>query len=212
MISSELQDRIDRFKHMADADPHNELGHFSLGKAFLEAGRFAEAAAALRRALELNPTMSKGYQLLGEALEKGGQRKQAIEAVTRGATVADEQGDRAPLSAMVALLNEWNAPVPTLRTVAPSSPGAGTKEKSAGEGVSSFSCSRCGRPGGKLEKPPFRGPLGEKIWAHVCQSCWREWIPMGTKVINELGLSLRDPAAQKAYDQYMIEFLQLEEA
>ena len=33
---------------------------------------------------------------------------------------------------------------------------------------------------------------------------------MGTKVINELGLALSSQEGQDAYDQYMIEFLQLE--
>lgn len=33
---------------------------------------------------------------------------------------------------------------------------------------------------------------------------------MGTKVINELGLQLATKAGQDAYDQYMLEFLQLE--
>jgi hypothetical protein len=35
---------------------------------------------------------------------------------------------------------------------------------------------------------------------------------MGTKVINELGLVLSSKAGQEAYDQYMKEFLQLEES
>ena len=34
---------------------------------------------------------------------------------------------------------------------------------------------------------------------------------MGTKVINELGLILSSPAGQQAYDQYLVEFLQLED-
>jgi hypothetical protein len=34
---------------------------------------------------------------------------------------------------------------------------------------------------------------------------------MGTKVINELGLVLSSPEANATYDQYMIEFLQLED-
>jgi Fe-S cluster biosynthesis and repair protein YggX len=34
---------------------------------------------------------------------------------------------------------------------------------------------------------------------------------MGTKVINELGLVMSNPESQATYDQYMIEFLQLED-
>ncbi len=74
-----------------------------------------------------------------------------------------------------------------------------------------FSCSRCGRPNQQLEKTPFRGPLGEKVWNHICSVCWQEWIGMGTRVINELGLVLGSPAGQEVYDQHMVEFLQLEE-
>ena len=57
---------------------------------------------------------------------------------------------------------------------------------------------------------PFKGPLGEKILATVCQSCWKEWVGMGTKVINELRLPLSDPQAQKVFDQHMMEFLNLQ--
>ena len=74
-----------------------------------------------------------------------------------------------------------------------------------------FQCARCGQPHGQLEKAPFKGALGEKVGTHTCQSCWREWIGMGTKVINELGLALSSQAGQDAYDQYLVEFLQLED-
>jgi predicted Zn-dependent protease len=39
------------FKKMAEADPGNELGHFSLGRALLDAGMPGEAVAPLRRTL-----------------------------------------------------------------------------------------------------------------------------------------------------------------
>lgn len=51
--------------------------------------------------------------------------------------------------------------------------------------------------------------MGQEIFEKVCADCWREWVPMGTKVINELRLPLTDPQAQKTYDQYMLEFLNL---
>ena len=45
---------------------------------------------------------------------------------------------------------------------------------------------------------------------NICGECWREWIGMGTKVINELRLPLSDPQAQKIWDQHIAEFLNLE--
>lgn len=203
--------RIRQFEKMANDDPNNELGHFSLGKAYFEAGRFMQASASLKRALDLNPTLSKAYELLGVALEKSGQRDLAIEMVTRGVMVADERGDRKPREAMIELLKSWGAPLPQLKSAASgvAAPGAGATGLASG-GASGFACSRCGRTTGKMERAPFKGPLGQKILDHVCQTCWREWIPMGTKVINELGLQLANRAHEATYDQYMVEFLQLD--
>lgn len=79
------------------------------------------------------------------------------------------------------------------------------------ESQTEFACARCARPSGQLDTAPFKGPLGETIHAKICEACWKEWIPMGTKVVNELGLSLASEAGRDTYDQYMIEFLQLED-
>jgi Fe-S cluster biosynthesis and repair protein YggX len=203
---STLDTRIQQFKQMAEADPDNELGHFSLGKAYLEAGRLDDATASLEKAVSLNPKMSKAYQLLGEALDGSKRRDRAIEWVTKGVTVADEQGDRMPRDAMAKMLKEWNATVPAFKEET-----AGTRALAAGVATEGFQCVRCGRPTGKLAKAPFRGELGQKILENVCDICWQEWVAMGTKVINELGLVLSTPSGQDAYDQYMIEFLQLED-
>lgn len=197
--------RIAQFKQMAEADPNNELGHFSLGKAYFDAGRFADAVGPFRRALQLNPMLSKAYQWLGDALDRSGKRADAVDVLTRGVTVADEQGDRMPRNAMADTLRGWGATVPTFKNAERSA-----EATTSGAAVAGFQCSRCGRPDTKLAKPPFKGPLGQKIFDNVCSNCWREWIPMGTKVINELALVLSTPTGQQMYDQYMQEFLQLE--
>lgn len=200
------EQRIEQFRKMANDDPTNELGHFSLGKALLEAGRAEEAIAPLEKVIELKPRMSKAYQLLGEAMARSEQRGRAVEVTTRGVTIADEQGDRVPRDAMIDNLKSWGADVPKLKEAAlPPLTGGATGAASAG-----FQCARCGNPSDQLEKPPFKGDLGRKVYENACRNCWREWIPMGTKVINELGLSLASPQGQEAYDQYMVEFLQLD--
>ena len=202
------ESRIQQFEQMASADPENELGHFSLGRAYHEAGRFEDACQCFGRVVDINPQMSKAYQLFGDALEASGKREAAIAVLTRGIAIADEQGDRMPLEAMIERLRSWDDPVPPLAQPVPASSGPAVSETKSSEG---FRCCRCGRPSGQLEKPPFKGDLGQRIYGHVCNGCWREWIPMGTKVINELGLSLSSQAGQDTYDQYMVEFLQLED-
>ena len=54
----ENEDKINLFKNMAEADPSNELAHFSLGKLYKEAGRFEEAETSLKNCLEINSSRS----------------------------------------------------------------------------------------------------------------------------------------------------------
>ena len=191
--------RIEQFKKMATDDPNNELGHFSLGRAYLDSGNATEAATSLKRCLALNPKLSKAYQLLATALLKLGQKDQAIEQLTAGVHVAHERGDVMPKNDMLRQLKELGAAVPELK-----SSGA---EKPVGEGE--VQCQRCGRVARKMASPPFSNAQGQEIFAKICADCWREWIGMGTKVINELRLPLNDPKAQKIFEQHMMEFLNL---
>jgi Fe-S cluster biosynthesis and repair protein YggX len=194
-------ERIEQFRKMAEADPNNEIGHFSLGRAYLEAGRDKEAIACFGRVIELNPNLSKVYQLLATALLKLQQRPQAIEQLTKGVKIADERGEFMPRNEMAAMLKE-------LGVAAPEFKGAGQQQQQAvGEGQ--VLCSRCGRVGRKMASAPFSSAQGKLIFEKICADCWREWIGMGTKVINELRLPLHDPQAQKIFDQHMMEFLNL---
>ena len=199
--------RIAQFQKMANDDPSNELGHFSLGKAYLEAGRPADAVPSFQRVIELRRSMSKAYQLLGEAYEKLGRRDEAAQIMKVGVGVADELGDVMPRDAMIRLLESWGETPPKLRA---STAASAPQHSGPSTAFAGFRCSRSGRPDSQLAKPPFKGALGQRVFENVCSNCWREWIPTGTKVINELGLLLSSPAGQQAYDQYMQEFLQLE--
>jgi Fe-S cluster biosynthesis and repair protein YggX len=197
---AEMNSRIEQFKKMAEADPDNELGHFSLGRAYLEAGMQPEAVASLQKTIELNPKLSKVYQLLADALLKQGKKDQAIEQLTAGAKMADERGDHMPKAEMVRMLTELGAPVPQL-----SSAAAASRTPTEGEVL----CQRCNQVKPKMAHPPFSNAQGKMIQEKICADCWREWIGMGTKVINELRLPLNDPRAQKEFDRHMYEFLNL---
>ena len=71
-------------------------------------------------------------------------------------------------------------------------------------------CSRCQEKPAGLERPPFRGALGESIAASVCRACWDEWREMEVRVINELRLNFMDPEAQETLHRHLREFLKLE--
>jgi Fe-S cluster biosynthesis and repair protein YggX len=195
---SEIQGRIEQFRKMAEADPKNELGHFSLGKAYLDAGMSKDAIASLTRVIELNPNIAKAHQLLASAFIKENRKDEAIARLKQGVEIATTRGDMMPKNEMVKMLKDLGV------TVAES---AATSQVVVGEGE--VLCSRCGKLGRKLPDPPFSNSQGKEIYAKVCAPCWREWIGMGTKVINELRLPLSDPQAQKIFDQHMREFLNL---
>ena len=194
--------RIEQFRKMAEADPTNEVGHFSLGRELLSAGDAAGAVPSLRRVVELNPNISKAYQLLGQALQQTGDAPGAIAAWTTGVTTADGRGELPPRDAMVELLKGVGAPVPELKNV--------RAAVAAGEGE--VLCARCGQVKPKLARQPFKNEFGKQVFANTCNDCWQEAIRLGTKVINELRLPLADPQAQKVWDQHIREFLHLPES
>jgi Fe-S cluster biosynthesis and repair protein YggX len=184
---------------MAEADPDNEVGHFSLGRAYLDAQMNHEAAESFRRVIALNPNLSKVYQLLATALLRERQNDQAIAQLTIGVGVADERGEFMPRNEMLQMLKDLGAPLPEIKGAA--------QNQVVGEGQ--VLCNRCGKVGPRMAKPPFSNDQGKLIYEKICQPCWREWIGMGTKVINELRLPLSDPRAQKEFDRHMLEFLNL---
>jgi Fe-S cluster biosynthesis and repair protein YggX len=204
-MTTDIDQRIAQFENMAAADPDNDMAHFSLGNAYAQAERWADAAASYKRCTDLNNAMTKAYQLGGEALIKAGDEDAAREFLRVGYVEAAQRGDRLPQEAMKEMLESLGAEVPEVNEAPPQ------ELEGAGEG-GGFRCQRTGRMGTQLPDPPFRGPLGEYIQRNISAETWREWIGQGTKVINELRLDLSRESDARLYDQHMIEFLGLEEA
>ena len=68
--------------------------------------------------------------------------------------------------------------------------------------VDTIRCQRCRRDTPKLDKPPFKNSLGERIQAAICQSCWADWLEHQTVLINHHGLDPRNPKAREfLYEQ-----------
>lgn len=196
-------ERIEQFRKMAEADPENELGHFSLGRALLDAGRYQEAVGSFERTISLNPQNSRAYHLLAVAQKEAGDKAGAIATLRKGFDVAHGRGDLMPRNDMAALMRELGEEPPAIEE-------KGVAATTAPAGGDTILCRRCGQAKPKMAERPFKGPLGEQVWANICQSCFAEWIPMGTKVINELRLNFANPRHAEVYDQHMREFLNLE--
>jgi Fe-S cluster biosynthesis and repair protein YggX len=146
--------------------------------------------------------MSKAFQLGGKALIDAGETDRAAEILTRGYRVAAAKGDFMPRKAMGELLTSIGASVPHVAE-SRSAPASGGTD---------FVCGRTGKPGSRLARPPFKGPVGEWIVANISQQTWDDWVRQGTKVINELRLDLSRDEDAATYDRHMREYLGIDEA
>lgn len=199
-VAADPKARIEQFRFMAEANPKDELAFFSLGRALVDDGQPGPAIDAFKRVIEINPKMSKAYQLLAGAQLAMGRNEDAIETLKAGAKIAHDRGDFMPRNDMLRQLKELGVEMPELAA-------ATQPARTLTEGE--VHCKRCGQIKPRMARPPFSHAQGKMIQENVCQDCWREWIAMGTKVINELRLPLADPQAQKVFDAHMLEFLNL---
>ncbi|MSQ90241.1 MAG: tetratricopeptide repeat protein [Phycisphaerales bacterium] len=202
-------ERIAQFEKMATADPTNEMAHFSLGNAYLQSGRYAEAATSLEQVVALSPHMSKAYQLCGQAMIGAGWTDKAVEILTRGYTTAALRGDRMVESAIAQLLTSIGRDPPTVER-----PIQAARDTSGGDpsrGPGTFHCRRTGRLGTQLPAPPMRGVVGQWVFENISAETWKEWIGQGTKVINEMRLDFSRERDQEMYDQQMHEYLGIDE-
>lgn len=201
----DLTQRIAQFQNMAEADPTNEMAHYSLGNAYAQAERYRDAAASFIRCTELVPDMSKAFQLAADNLIKAGDEERAYRLLMQGYEVATLRGDLMPKRAMAELFKKIGRTPPEVAG-APPEPAPGASPDG------SFVDAKTGRAGTRMASPPFKGPIGKWIGENISQETWRDWIGQGTKVINELRLDLSKDADTETYDRYMREYLGIDDA
>lgn len=67
-------------------------------------------------------------------------------------------------------------------------------------------CAKLGRELPGLEKPPFPGPLGERIYNEISAEAWEMWRQQQTIIINHYGLNPADPEDRQILREQMEEF------
>lgn len=200
-MSTTAEERIAQWEQMAREAP-DDMAYFSLANAYRDAERLEDAQGAFTKAIELNPGMSRAYQLSGQILIQLGKQDEAGPILTQGYTVAAERGDVMPQKAIGSLLEKLGLPLPEVKDAAE------LKKEVEASGDSVLD-RRTGQPQPRLADPPMRGPVGQFIYDHFGQTTWNEWIGQGTKVINELRLDFSNDQHQDVYEQYMLEWLQV---
>jgi tetratricopeptide (TPR) repeat protein len=95
-----LERKIAQFERLVAHDAQDVLSRFTLGRAYLEAGRAEDSIRVLEELLALKPDYTAAYVLLGEAFEKAGRLARAIKTWTRGVELAQQKGDLQPRNEM----------------------------------------------------------------------------------------------------------------
>jgi Fe-S cluster biosynthesis and repair protein YggX len=58
-------------------------------------------------------------------------------------------------------------------------------------------CVLLGREAEGLERPPYPGPLGQRIFESVSKEAWQKWLNHQTMLINEYRLVAFEPKARQ---------------
>lgn len=67
-------------------------------------------------------------------------------------------------------------------------------------------CVKLGREAEGLERQPYPGEMGKRVFEHVSKQAWGEWLSHQTMLINENRLSPMDPKARKFLEEQMEKF------
>lgn len=67
-------------------------------------------------------------------------------------------------------------------------------------------CVRLGREAEGLDRAPYPGELGQRIFAQVSKPAWAEWLRHQTMLINENRLTPVDPKARRFLEEQMEAF------
>ncbi|MEA3639274.1 MAG: oxidative damage protection protein [Lamprobacter sp.] len=64
-------------------------------------------------------------------------------------------------------------------------------------------CVKLGHEAEGLDRPPYPGALGQRLFENVSKPAWADWLKHQTMLINENRLSPMDPKARKFLEEQM---------
>jgi len=68
-------------------------------------------------------------------------------------------------------------------------------------------CAKLKKQAEGLDRPPFPGELGQRIFQHISKEAWALWVNHQTMLINEYRLNTLDPQARSFLRKEMENFL-----
>ncbi len=67
-------------------------------------------------------------------------------------------------------------------------------------------CALLKREAPGLDRPPYPGPLGQRIFENVSKEAWQQWVRHQVMLMNEYRLTPMDPKARKFLEAEMEKF------
>jgi len=65
--------------------------------------------------------------------------------------------------------------------------------------ATTIQCIKLGREADGMEKPPFKGALGQRLFEHVSAPAWKTWLEHSKMLINEYRLDLTSETGQRIW-------------
>jgi Fe-S cluster biosynthesis and repair protein YggX len=76
----------------------------------------------------------------------------------------------------------------------------------AGENVRMVKCVKFGREMPGLDRIPWKGELGKRVFENVSKEAWKMWLEHSKMIMNEYRLNPLDPQSQKIMEEQMEQF------
>jgi Fe-S cluster biosynthesis and repair protein YggX len=67
-------------------------------------------------------------------------------------------------------------------------------------------CVKLGKEAEGLDRPPYPGELGQRIFENVSKEAWQQWMGQQTILINEYRINVIDPKGRAFLEEQMEKF------
>jgi Fe-S cluster biosynthesis and repair protein YggX len=79
-------------------------------------------------------------------------------------------------------------------------------EKQGTQQVRMVKCVKLGKELPGLDRAPWKGEIGQRIYEHVSKDAWKMWVDHSKMLLNEFRLNPLDPNSQKIMEEQMEQY------
>jgi len=83
---------------------------------------------------------------------------------------------------------------------------AKSSEEAAKPGTRMVKCVKFGKELPGLDRIPWKGEVGKRVYENVSKQAWQLWIEHSKMIMNEYRLNPLDPQSQKIMEEQMVDF------